>query len=141
MLEMAASCSAATRLCVHVCRSAVQQTMDQPADGPDVRPGGTELNLLEPDRRLECKASIGLGYSNAVWSTISVNLMQLSLAGQSPLEMTSSTWSEVRVHICRELMQGSCMELLVLAVQACASSGSQQSESVCWVTLFQLTSC
>lgn len=83
---------------VHVCRSAVQRILDQQDGSHGACPDERLLILPEPDRRPECKASIGLGHSNALWSTVTVKLMQLRLVGQPPLAPTSVRWAEVGLH-------------------------------------------
>lgn len=109
-----------------LCRSVVQCMVDQQAEGR-VTPGGA---VSKPDRRSECKASMGLGHSNARWSSINVKLMQLRLAGQSPLEPTSSAWAEVSLHAGQDLNM-----MMVLC------SSSEQHEFVFLVQVFQLTGC
>ena len=64
-------------------------------EGQEVPGGATLLNLSHPDCRPECKASIGLGQSHALWSTLSVTFIQHRLAGQLPLEPSSSRYREV----------------------------------------------
>ena len=76
----------------------MQRILDQQHGSHGASPDERLLILPEPDRRSECKASIGLGHSNALWSTVTVKLVQLRLVGQAPLAPASVRWAEVGLH-------------------------------------------
>ena len=78
-----------------------------------------QTHVPRPDRRPECKANIGLCQSNALWSSINVQLMQHKLHGHLTVQPQSGRYKEAsaRLHCCQ------CQRLLLYAYWVTSSQG------------------